>query len=520
MFNVSPQELALRVLILGSIATTCDRAADGQESPNGWLVQDHENRESLPPEWSEQFWKGPGPKTKFGSNAASGMSNQGHQSTEEALKQYCTLSSTQETWHQFLPVRQPASDSTEVEDQQQHPARPTRLASDITSIESDGTSKLRDLENQVRCLQERLDATEQPSGRRQAGSQQAGSQQTPEYQTTAASYTTPSQETAARLTYRSGKENARVGKEALRLAQNADARGTPLLARSYVLQALRQFADASDSMVAPVNGQQSFSAALTALRESTDFGRYGALDVVAMQRLVDSHQTPALKTTDLTHFSRSQAGQAYHDLAERYLRLAFNHTPRLQPVASQALALLARTEPFALQDAQWAAVGNQACLLKASLSCDPTNVHAREALGEALVELGLFEQAKWIVEAYSDKSPTPKLLRLMGVINRGLGHTEVAASYEMQSAKHESAQAKRGVVIQMPPNQFAQYSPQQIRESPHSVMNASFGQPTTITPTSTIATQRSLQVNDRSKTGSWSSRAMDRIASPIRSWLK
>lgn len=467
-------------------------ALEGQEPLRDAEIGAAEISEPFPVQWSSQLSHHRGPLSEPELNVAGAIATQSFDSTEQSLKQYCTLPRDVQTWDEFSPVRQPDDGAAFPESNVGQVRAKFVVSSDEMPRHQFDTPARQQLENEIKRLKKEL----------------ATMHRQPATPAEASVYPAIHHETRH-------ENNSRIGLQTLQLAHHADSRGTPLLARKYAMQALKEFASAANPAGMPASGEQSFYAALTALRESTDFGRYGDLNTVALQRLVNSHQTPALKETDLAPLSLVQAGQAYHDLAERYLVRAL----RSQPIASQALALLAKTEPFAIQDAQWAVAGNQACLLKAALTCDPYDVDARESLGNALIKLGLFEQAKLIVEASAVRNPTPELLRLMGVINRRLGYAEAAASFETQYANQQSARAKKGVVIQMNPHQFAQLSPQQIPGTSPSVMNASYRKYQPTAQPLSAASLRNPNSNLPNEPKSWSARTIRRIATPIRSLL-
>ena len=252
-------------------------------------------------------------------------------------------------------------------------------------------------------------------------------------------------------------EVVRMGMDALYHAEEADERGTPLLARSFLMRALDRFAEASHRPGQPRSGSLSLEAAMTALRECADFGRFGDLDSSAISRLVNSHQTPVLKGYNLSNVPRSQAQRAYYDFAEKHLINALKPIPN----ASRALVLLAKTEPFAFRDAKETTAKNQACLLRAALACDLRNWEARNALAGVLIKFGLLDESRRLLEANYAMNPAPETLQLLAVANRKIGNHQAALEYENRFAAEQS-RGKKGVVVNLSPHQFAQYSGQQI----------------------------------------------------------
>ena len=298
-------------------------------------------------------------------------------------------------------------------------------------------------------------------------------------------------------------EVVRMGMDALYHAEEADERGTPLLARSFLMRALDRFAEASHRPGQPRSGSLSLEAAMTALRECADFGRFGDLDSSAISRLVNSHQTPVLKGYNLSNVPRSQAQRAYYDFAEKHLINALKPIPN----ASRALVLLAKTEPFAFRDAKETIAKNQACLLRAALACDSRNWEARNALAGVLIKFGLLDESRRLLEANYTMNPAPETLQLLAVANRKIGNHQAALEYENRFAAEQS-RGKKGVVVNLSPQQFAQYSGQQIGSGNVPVTAASVEQPNT----GQVRSPGQIDLTP----ASWTKRAANRMTKPIR----
>ena len=298
-------------------------------------------------------------------------------------------------------------------------------------------------------------------------------------------------------------EVVRMGMDALYHAEEADERGTPLLARSFLMRALDRFAEASHRPGQPRSGSLSLEAAMTALRECADFGRFGDLDSSAISRLVNSHQTPVLKGYNLSNVPRSQAQRAYYDFAEKHLINALKPIPN----ASRALVLLAKTEPFAFRDAKETTAKNQACLLRAALACDSRNWEARNALAGVLIKFGLLDESRRLLEANYAMNPAPETLQLLAVANRKIGNHQAASEYENRFAAEQS-RGKKGVVVNLSPQQFAQYSGQQIGSGNVPVTAASVEQPNT----GQVRSPGQIDLTP----ASWTKRAANRMTKPIR----
>jgi hypothetical protein len=178
--------------------------------------------------------------------------------------------------------------------------------------------------------------------------------------------------------------------QSIRGAQQRLDRGATFTAQKMAVDALRHIASSKDL----VNGTNQYSldlsAAMTAIRESRDFATaHGMADVSTMKRLVDSHQTTALKGVDLEAMSALKATEIYLTSANRILIESFGDVP----LAADAMVLLGKVEKHIETTNPMHSGAVALTLHKAASEIAPSNSIVQRELGNTLMEQGLTKHA-------------------------------------------------------------------------------------------------------------------------------
>ena len=199
--------------------------------------------------------------------------------------------------------------------------------------------------------------------------------------------------------------------------------------------------------------------ARTAIREARDFaGKYGDLDVAAMERVVLSHNTTVLKNLSLRGTPPTDAIDRY--LNEARIRLARLATYR--PEAAQAIDLIAAIQ-LGRGDEDLLPSQTALCLRRAALQGQPENANLAERLGMHLAAQGLDSEAKWALEHAMTLNPSPAIHdTLMAVTQRaGDRANALRMAAQMRSRLPSGYNHERGPVpqvVQLSPRQFASVS--------------------------------------------------------------
>lgn len=235
------------------------------------------------------------------------------------------------------------------------------------------------------------------------------------------------------------------------------ARQSPMAARQEAIEALHLIAQSTDETTRSSEGTEALTQALAAVQEASDFlGRFGVVDAVAMQRLVDSHSTRVLKRCDLTQVTPLRAADVYYEFARgRFVDAAAGWAP-----ASRALIIVAKTEPLTSDVGDSNLSAAQVCCLRSAIACDPENATAANDLGHELLALGMFDEARWALEHSYAKQPSTAALQNLAELHRVTGNTELAQACVTNLAALQSQQPRVAQVVQLTPSQFAQMSPQ------------------------------------------------------------
>lgn len=187
--------------------------------------------------------------------------------------------------------------------------------------------------------------------------------------------------------------------EQLRVANWAAKRGAIASAQSAATGVLRTLASLRDTQAGGNYFSQQLGEGFVAIRESLDFaGRYGPVNTGAINRLIDVHQTPALKNVSTVHLTSARAIEAYLMFAKSKLVEATGGGP----LAADAAMILADVETLVSTGAV-DALANQSSLHSAELALmyrraaveiAPENADASAKLGRTLLKRSIPSAAK------------------------------------------------------------------------------------------------------------------------------
>lgn len=204
---------------------------------------------------------------------------------------------------------------------------------------------------------------------------------------------------------------AREAVEQLRVANWAAQRGAIASAHAAATQTLQTIAALRDTQVGSNEFAERLDESFTAIRESMDFaGRYGPVDTAAIDRLIEVHQTPVLKSISTSHLTAARAVEAYLAFAQSRLVEA----TRGGPLAAEAAMILADlesligngtvempTEKSSLHSAELALMYR-----RAAVEIAPENPDAAAELGRTLLKRSIPGAAKTYLLSSVQVRPT------------------------------------------------------------------------------------------------------------------
>jgi tetratricopeptide (TPR) repeat protein len=183
------------------------------------------------------------------------------------------------------------------------------------------------------------------------------------------------------------RESARAS---LHNAQQRLRRRATHSARMYAREALRSIVAMQDAEQGGNAHLKQLDAALSAIRESRDFGiRFGAIDGKAMTRMVAAHETTVLKDRDLEDLTTIEASQAYLLFAQENLVQAAGHAQE----ASDALVILGNVERGTASQNNAYASAVAVMMQQTAVEISPNSMIAHRELGTTLSQQGLSDQA-------------------------------------------------------------------------------------------------------------------------------
>lgn len=139
---------------------------------------------------------------------------------------------------------------------------------------------------------------------------------------------------------------------------------------------------------------QILQSARDAIREARDFaGAYGAVDGEAIVRMARSHRTDLLDDDQAKGLSATDASDRYLDQARVLLAgIASRSVEAAQAMDLLAAVYLSRADRKTLPSA------TALCLRRAALQGQPENASLASRLGMHLADVGLYQEARWVLE--------------------------------------------------------------------------------------------------------------------------
>jgi len=166
--------------------------------------------------------------------------------------------------------------------------------------------------------------------------------------------------------------------------------GAPLSGAADSIESLRKIAQAIDIQNQDNACTTSVDAAMFAMREAEDFvGRYGIVDSAAIARMVDSHQTPALKPYDTSSMTGIAAADVYLDWA----RATLARTAQTDPLAAHAIAMLAKSYRQRADESP-IALAASVHLMRAASMASPRDAGLATELSSVLAQANLPDESR------------------------------------------------------------------------------------------------------------------------------
>ena len=209
-----------------------------------------------------------------------------------------------------------------------------------------------------------------------------------------------------------------MSRQMLKESASALRRGAVFTARKKATSALRSVIAMRDSETGGNQYARQLETAQSAIRESRDFGLgMQLMKTDALQRLVDIHDTVALKDQSLSEVSPLHATESYLACAKENLVGACGSVSE----ASYALTLLGSIEQRAGKATNPHALAIALTYQRAAVQIDPTNAYAHYEMGKTLLDQGLVQEAREALLQSVQLSPNRGSYQKLLVAARKLG---------------------------------------------------------------------------------------------------
>jgi hypothetical protein len=196
-----------------------------------------------------------------------------------------------------------------------------------------------------------------------------------------------------------------IAAEQISDAKSRLQRGATHSAKRLTMQAIQNLVAVQDVRQGNNENARHLDVALTAIRESADFGaRFGTLDQRSLGRLVVAHKTRVLKDKDLSLVSPMRATEAYLAIAREEIVLATASVA----MASDALVLLGQIESSIAPDSDTRSGAVTLSLQQAAVEVDPANSDAWLQLGTTMMTEGLTEESVAVLSRSVQLRPSRK----------------------------------------------------------------------------------------------------------------
>ena len=265
-----------------------------------------------------------------------------------------------------------------------------------------------------------------------------------------------------------------VAQGLLREAFHSLRRGADYTARKKATAALRSVVAMRDATEGGNQHSRDLDAALTAIRESREFGAgIEAVDHEQLKRLVAVHQTDALKYQSLDNVSSVMASAAYLDYARHRLVAASGRYHE----ACYALQLLGQIEKRIGNTIDSNGVAIALTYQRSAVEIEPTNSIAHCALGETYYSQGLLDLARNSLNTSIDLSPSRTAYEQLMATARKLGDIDTVRV--CKAALDNPALPSNIPVYQLEPAVFAKSYRPQLAEMQRANVNTRVGNPQT-----------------------------------------
>ncbi|TWU41788.1 hypothetical protein Poly41_00800 [Novipirellula artificiosorum] len=252
--------------------------------------------------------------------------------------------------------------------------------------------------------------------------------------------------------------------------------------------------DVQQRMHASADPVALLQSARTAMFEARDFDQQlNAENPLRIQTVVRSHRSKIFTDVDLQTVSAVQAVEAYLEHARQtFGSLASENWQAAEAMDLLATIYLARNDPATLPS------GTALCLRRAALQGQPSNADLASRLGMQLAQVGLFDEARRVLQhSLSIRPDRNTQVSLAGVLR--------STGYDQQAAMLESAIAQSNAmnpssvesvripdVVQLSPEEFASISRPIVPEMSSSSDSQVTGR-TTARPQAALASARLTQ---------------------------
>ncbi len=241
-----------------------------------------------------------------------------------------------------------------------------------------------------------------------------------------------------------------LAQHALHQSQQSLLRGATHTARKHAIEAMQAVVAMRDAQDGGNLHSQQLERAFDAIRESKDFcGEFGSIDFKALTRMVDVHETTALKQQDLSVITALEATEAYLDFAKNQLVLATGGVRE----GSQALLLLGQVELEIARASDTHATSVAVAVQRAAVESDPYFAIGYRVLGTTLLNLGLVEEAADCLITSLQIQPTRVAYERLLDIARRLGDVDTART--CMRALEDPRMEEGNLVRTLTPQEFA-----------------------------------------------------------------
>lgn len=238
-------------------------------------------------------------------------------------------------------------------------------------------------------------------------------------------------------------------------------RGAVFSARREFTQALLRVAGALDARLAHPFHQRALQSGLRALEELEDFSpdRWSPSTRLNLETTVSAHQTPVLRSEDVTNMTPEQAVERYVGFASEQIAAAAAEIP----VGSMAMYGLARVQPLLSRPGRHSSAfvdqQRSLALFQAALMVDERNFMAANRLAEIYAEYGHYAEAKRLLQRSLAVAERPQAWELLAFVHERLGETGSAKHAASQAAATRHAESDtdldRPPIVWMRPAEFA-----------------------------------------------------------------